>query len=117
MTIARTVAEVLEDHVTLEIEGIQRMYLNLYVPILQCPRGGRLLWSKHRGHRFASSALMAPMTVEFVRSIKRFAKVEGIDIVSFKKRQREDDVAREYLEKFPGEEGVSSSGRPRRRLA
>lgn len=39
MTIARTASEVLSDHVTLEIEGIDRLYLNLYVPILQNPRG------------------------------------------------------------------------------
>ena len=39
MTIARTVCEVLREHVTLEIESIDRLYLNLYVPILQCPRG------------------------------------------------------------------------------
>jgi len=111
MTIARTVAEILSDHVTLEIEGIDRMYLNLYVPILQGPRGVGYFWIKHRGHRFASSALMAPMTADFIRSIEQFAKVEGIDVVSFKKRQRKDDVAREYLEKFPGQEGVLFIGK------
>lgn len=111
MTIARTVAEVLEDHVTLEVEGIDRLYLNLYVPILQSPRGVGHFWINHRRHRFASSALMAPMTAEFVRSIQQFAKVEGIDIVSFKRRQRKDDVAREYLEKFSGEEGVLFIGK------
>ena len=31
MTLARSVADVLNDHVTLEVESIDRMYLNLYV--------------------------------------------------------------------------------------
>ncbi len=40
MTLPRTVAEVLEDHVTFELECIDRMYLNLYVPKLMFPGGG-----------------------------------------------------------------------------
>ena len=35
MSLPRTVAEVLREHVTLEVEGIDRMYLNVYVPALQ----------------------------------------------------------------------------------
>lgn len=34
MSVPRTVSEVLKDHVTLEVEGIDRMYLNVYVPQL-----------------------------------------------------------------------------------
>ena len=30
MSLPRSVAEVLADHVTLEVEGIDRMYLNVY---------------------------------------------------------------------------------------
>ena len=32
MSVPRSVAEVLAEHVTLEVEGIDRMYLNVYVP-------------------------------------------------------------------------------------
>ena len=35
MSVPRTVAAVLRDHVTLTVEGIDRMYLNVYVPQLQ----------------------------------------------------------------------------------
>ena len=35
MSVARSVAEVLRDHVVLEVEAIDRMYLNVYVPHLQ----------------------------------------------------------------------------------
>ena len=35
MTLPRTVAEVLADHVVFEIESIDRMYLNVYQPRLQ----------------------------------------------------------------------------------
>ena len=39
MSLPRTVADVLSDHVTLEVEGIDRMYLNVYQPQLQTDRG------------------------------------------------------------------------------
>jgi hypothetical protein len=39
MTIARSVAEVIRDHVVLEYEAIDRMYLNVYVPTLQTVGG------------------------------------------------------------------------------
>jgi hypothetical protein len=32
MSVPRSVAEVLARHVTLEVEGIDRMYLNVYIP-------------------------------------------------------------------------------------
>ena len=35
MSLPRTVADVLREHVTLEVEGIDRMYLNVYQPRLQ----------------------------------------------------------------------------------
>jgi hypothetical protein len=46
MTIVRSVADVLRDHVTLELEGIDRMYLNVYVPLLQSRRRDRLVLAR-----------------------------------------------------------------------
>ena len=44
MSVPRSVAEVLAEHVTLEVEGIDRMYLNVYIPqIAARARGGLLL--------------------------------------------------------------------------
>ncbi len=39
MTVARSVADVLTDHVVFEVESIDRMYLNVYVPGLQYAAG------------------------------------------------------------------------------
>lgn len=111
MTVARSVAEVLDEHVTLEVECIDRMYLNLYQPTLQTEGGIAHFWRSHRGYKFASSALMAPMTERFVERIHQFARQEGIDIVDFQKGQRKDDLAKERLAKFPRGEGVLFIGR------
>ena len=39
MTVARSVADVLSEHVRFEVECIDRMYLNVYVPQLQFAAG------------------------------------------------------------------------------
>src|SRR6266699_379038 len=62
MSLPRTVAQVLAEHVTLEVEGIDRMYLNVYVPQLQREQGVASFFRFHRGHPFASSALMDPIS-------------------------------------------------------
>ena len=67
MTLPRSAADVLADHVLFEIEAIDRLYLNLYQPRLQHGAGVAAFFVGHRGHRFASSALMAPMTRAFPR--------------------------------------------------
>jgi hypothetical protein len=51
VSVPRTVAEGLRDHVTLEVEGIDRMYLNVYVSDLQCDQGVVWFLRHHRGHR------------------------------------------------------------------
>jgi hypothetical protein len=81
MSIAHTVAEVLEEHVVLEVEGIDRMYLNVYVPQLQRELGVASFLRFHRGFKFASSALMQPMTERFVTRIEQFAQEQGVSVV------------------------------------
>lgn len=109
--IVRSVADVLAEHVDLEVECIDRMYLNLYVPILQSEGGVAWFWRKHRGYDFASSALMAPMTTAFVESIERFAEREDIQLVNFRKGQRKEDIAKAYLQNFEANEGVLFIGK------
>ena len=46
MKLAQSVADVLRNHVTLEVEGIDRMYLNAVVPILQTEGG--ISWFSER---------------------------------------------------------------------
>jgi hypothetical protein len=97
MRIARSVADVLRDHVVLEYEAIDRMYLNVYVPTLQTV-GGMLGYLRvHRGQRFASTTAVAPMTAAFVHNIEQFAASEGVDLITFAKGQRKDDVTQTYL--------------------
>ena len=50
--IAQSVAEIVKGHVRLTVEGIDRMYLNVYVPGLQYERGiNRFGWRKRPATR------------------------------------------------------------------
>src|SRR5271157_4543893 len=111
MTVARSVGEVPERHVNLELECIDRMYLNAYIPMLQTERGVAYFFREQRGQRFPSSSLMAPMTEAFVASIERFAEQEGIAVVRFEKGQRKEEVAQAYRRNFTGSEGVLFIGK------
>src|ERR1700688_5004219 len=111
MSIPQSAAEVIREHVSLEVEGIDRMYLNVYVPALQREGGVASFFRFHRGYRFASSALMDPISKAFIAEMEQFAKQGKIPVVRFGKGQRKDDVAAEYRKKFQGEEGVLFIGK------
>jgi hypothetical protein len=111
MSIPRSVAEVLREHVVLEVEAIDRMYLNVYVPHLQSVGAVVGYLQVHRGQRFASTAALTPMTEAFVRNIDQFINHEGIDLVAFQKWQRKDDVTQKYLRRFTQCEGVLYVGK------
>jgi hypothetical protein len=111
MSIPQSVATILRDHVTLEVESIDRMYLNVYVPQLQRAVGVVSFFRFHRGATFASSALMEPITAAFVAGIERFAHTEGVPLLTFVPGQRKDEVAATYLAQFAGDEGVLFIGK------
>src|SRR5713101_1689120 len=109
--IAQTVAELLADHVRLTVEGIDRMYLNVYVPRLQCAYGAVSFFRDHRGQPLASSALMSPMSRRFVAELDRFIARHQLPVVLFRKGQRKDDVMAEHLRDFRLKEGVVFVGK------
>ena len=114
MTLPRTVAEVLSDHVAFEVECIDRMYLNVYVPQLQFARG--LVGYVHRqlGLPVASTAPLAKITDRFAAAMHAFAAREQVPWVDFARGQRKDDVMHEYLAAFAAAghtEGVLFVGR------
>jgi len=105
------VSEILKEHVTLELEGIDRVYLNAYVPGLQSPEGTAWFFKSHRGQPFASSALMDPISKAFVAAIEQFALAEQVPLMTFQKGERKDEVAKVLRAGFEKEEGVVFIGK------
>lgn len=109
--VRKNVTEILQNHVTFELEAIDRMYLNAYVPSLQTGAGFVYFAKTHLGARVPSTMMVAPMSRRFVDAITRFAETQGVDLIAFEKGQRKDDVAQKYLAEFDGEEGVLFIGK------
>ena len=100
MTLPRSAADVLSGHVVFELECIDRIYCNLYVPKLQRDLGVVGFIREHLGKPVASTAVLAPRTEAFYAEIKAFAARHQIPLVEFAAGQRKDDVMREQLAAF-----------------
>lgn len=59
----------------------------------------------------ASSVLFEPISRSFASRLEKFAKAEKVDLVTFEKGQRKDDIAAEYRKAFTGREGVLFIGK------
>lgn len=110
MTLPRTVADVLADHVVFEVECIDRMYLNVYQPRLQYGGGVSAFFVGHRGHKYASSVLMQPITDTFVANIHHYIAVHDLDLVHFGKGENKDDIAHRYLAEATAAHGEGWEG-------
>ena len=114
MTVARSVADVLTDHVVFEVECIDRMYLNVYVPGLQYEAGLVAYVHQQLSLPIASTAPLAKITDGFSAAMRRFARDHSVPWVDFVKGQRKDDVMHDHLAGFEAAgraEGVLFIGR------
>jgi len=111
MTLPRTVADVLADHVVFEIECIDRMYCNVYVPQLQHAGGLLGYIQRQLGLPIASTAPLGRVTDAFSAAMRRFARDHVVPWVDFVKGRRKDDVMHEHLARFDRQEGVLFIGR------
>ena len=97
--------------VTLEVECVNRLYLNLYQPLLQTPGGGAHFFRTIRGDPVPSPARMAPIIRNFVAAIEAFAEANGIDLIRFEKGERKDKRTQAHLKQWHGGEGALYTGK------
>src|SRR6201982_3527649 len=109
--IAQSVAEIVSHHVRLMVEGIDRMYLNVFVAGLEYEQGIIRFFREHRGPPLASGAVIGPMTRRFVAQLEDFVSERQIPMVQFCKGQRKDEVIAEHLRRFAHEEGIVFVGK------
>jgi hypothetical protein len=111
MTVARSVGDVLSEHVVFEVDCVDRMYCNVYVPQLQYAVGLIGYLQRQLGLPITSTAPLAKITDAFSTAVHRFARDHDLSWVDFAKGQRKDDVMHERLARFTGTEGVLFVGR------
>jgi hypothetical protein len=107
-----TVNDVLDGHVALDIECLDRIYLNGYVPTLQTSAQVAAFLTRHLGFPFPSPALFKQLGDRFRRSVRAFADAGDIPWVTFDKRDNKLEVMRPHLARqaATGRSGVAAVG-------
>ena len=107
-----TVPEVLDGHSVLDIECLDRVYLNAYVPILQSSGQVVAFMTQHLGLPIPSPALMEKIGTRFRAAVASFAEANHIPQVRFRKEDRKAEVMRPYLDRqaATGRSGVAAIG-------
>ena len=101
--------DLLDDHVILSLECLDRIYLNAYVPNLQTPGQVVVFMRDHLKMPIPSPAVMEKMGNRFRKAVDAFAADHGIPIVRFKKGDRHIDIMQPYLD-APTAPGIVAIG-------
>jgi hypothetical protein len=96
-----TVNDVLDGHVALDIQCLDRIYLNAYVPRLQTSAQVVAFLSGHLGYPFPSPALFNQIGQRFRRAVASYAQANDIPWVAFGKDDDKLAVMRATLTARP----------------
>jgi hypothetical protein len=101
-----TIKQILDEHVTLTVACLDRLYLNGYVPDLQ--RGSHLInfLVGHLHFPVASPAILGRITQKYVRDVEAYVQEHQIPVVDFKKGQRKDRIAQKMRRRRPVKDQV-----------
>lgn len=112
MSATVTVNDLLDGHVVLDLECLDRIYLNGYVPNLQVAGQVVSFMTKHLGLTIPSPAVMEKIGTRFRRSVDQFAHANQVPLVRFAKGDRKVEVMRRYLDAQvrTGRSGVAAIG-------
>src|SRR6201987_5004457 len=93
-----TINDVLDGHVALDLQCLDRLYLHGYLGQLQV--GGQVIqFLSHRGYPVPSPACLQQIGEAFRRRVASFAEANHIPVVQLKAADRNIDVMRRYLDK------------------
>src|SRR6478672_9956845 len=108
-----TVNDVLDGRVALDIECLDRIYLNAYVPVLQTSSQVVAFLSGHLGFPFPSPALFRQMGDRFRKAVLSFSDANDIPWIRFEKDQAKLEVMEPHLARqaATGKSGVRGDRR------
>jgi len=75
-----SIPELLKDHVTLEVECLDRLYLNGYIGSLATPGGLVSFLREQLGKPIPSPVVLGQVTEKFRESVKELAEREEIPV-------------------------------------
>ena len=96
------VNDVLDGHVALDVECVDRLLVNAYVPNLQVGGQDARFITQHLGKPIASAAVLGSLGNRFRRDVRRFAEANEIPILKLKgpDRSRWDDRKLDHVRPY-----------------
>ena len=88
-----SIPELLDGHVTLEVECLDRLYLNGYIGPLATSGGLVTFMREQLSKPIPSPVVLGQVTEKFREAVKTMAEREQIPIYQFHHKERKDDVA------------------------
>jgi hypothetical protein len=91
-----TIPELLDGHVTLEVECLDRLYLNGYIGKLATGPGLVFFMRDQLGKPIPSPVVLGQISEKFREAVKALAEQEGVPVYQFRHKERKDDIANRF---------------------
>jgi len=101
-----TIPELLDGHVTLEVECLDRLYLNGYIGRLATGAGLVVFMREQLGKPVASPVVLGQISEKFRETVKTLAQQDSIPVYQFRHKERKDDIANEFRRQRPVRDGI-----------
>src|SRR6202167_4078753 len=101
-----TIPELLDGHVTLEVECFDRLYLNGYIGKLATGGGWIGSMCGHLGKPVPSPVVLGQISERFRDSVKSLAECDSIPLYQFNHKERKNDIANEFRRQRQVRDGI-----------
>jgi hypothetical protein len=101
-----TIPELLDGHVTLEVECLDRLYLNGYIAKLATGLGLVVFMRDQLGKPVPSPVVLGQISEQFRQSVKRLVEQKSIPLYQFRHKERKDDIANEFRRQRAVRDGI-----------
>jgi len=100
------IPELLSGHVTLEVECLDRLYLNGYIGPLATAGGLVTFMREQLGKPIPSPVVLGQVTEKFREAVKAMAERQQIPLYQFDHKERKDDVANRIRQERGVRDGI-----------
>jgi hypothetical protein len=101
-----TIPELLDGHVTLEVECLDRLYLNGYIGKLATGTGLVFFMREQLDKPVPSPVVLGQISEKFREAVRALAEREGIPLYQFQHKEKKDDLANEFRRQRPVRDAI-----------
>jgi hypothetical protein len=101
-----SIPELMDGHITLEVECLDRLYLNGYIGRLATPGGLVLFMRDQLGKPIPSPVVLGQITEKFREAVKALADREQIPVHPFTHKEKKDYIANRFRRERGTRDGI-----------